>query len=48
MAGDLLAKMDGFAASGAADATDHIVTAAGQATTYPLAARALKLLNWLL
>ena len=48
MAGDLIAKLDGFAVAGAADATDHVVTAAGQAATYPLAARALSLLDALL
>ena len=48
MAGDILAKMDGFAMVGGPDATDWIRTADGQAATYPLAARALVLLNSLL
>ena len=45
MAGDLLAKMNGFATVGRADANDQIVTSDGQAATYPLAVRALDLLN---
>jgi hypothetical protein len=48
MAGDILAKMDGFAKAGAADANDWIRTADAQAQVYPLGARALELLNSLL
>jgi len=48
MAGDLLAKMNGFATVGGADANDQIVTADGQAATYPLGVRALVLLSSLL
>lgn len=48
MADDILAKMDGFAKLGANDSNDWIITAEGQAQVYPLAARALQLLNSLL
>jgi hypothetical protein len=48
MAGDILAKTDGFAKTGAADSNDWIRTADAQAQVYPLAARALGLLNSLL
>ena len=48
LSGDILAKMDGFAVAGAVDATDWIYTTNGQSATYPLAVRALVLLNSLL
>jgi hypothetical protein len=48
MAGDILAKMDGFATAGAADANDWIITADAQALLHPLATGALSLLDLLL